>query len=176
MVRSSTHIKGCRARTLYSGSSQGQAQWAPMSWGRNHPLYVRAQIDHGLQVAQYGYWGFSPSNKPEGGYQAFGQLLALAKPPTAIFASNDLMAIGGICAASARGVRVPDQLSVLGYDDIALASFTTPPLTTVAQPKYEMGELTARLLLERVAGQGQPLRRELLHTKLIVRQSTAPLT
>ncbi|WP_395403267.1 LacI family DNA-binding transcriptional regulator [Pseudoduganella sp. UC29_106] len=112
----------------------------------------------------------------EGGYQAFSQLLALAKPPTAIFASNDLMAIGGICAASARGVRVPDQLSVLGYDDIALASFTTPPLTTVAQPKYEMGELTARLLLERVAGQSQALRRELLHTKLVVRQSTRQLT
>jgi len=111
----------------------------------------------------------------EGGYQGFSQLLALPKPPSAIFASNDLMAIGGICAASARGVRVPDQLSVLGYDDIALASFTTPPLTTVAQPKYEMGELTARLLLERVGGQNDSLRRELLHTRLVVRQSTSPL-
>jgi len=111
----------------------------------------------------------------EGGYQAFDQLLALAKPPSAIFASNDLMAIGGICAASARGVRVPEQLSVVGYDDIALASFTTPPLTTMAQPKYEMGELTARLLLERVTGKDQPLRREMLHTRLVERQSTRPL-
>ena len=111
----------------------------------------------------------------EGGFQAFKQLLAMPKPPSAIFASNDLMAIGGICAASAAGVRVPGQLSVIGYDDIALASFTTPPLTTMAQPKYEMGALTARVLLDRVSGPTSPLRREMLHTQLVVRQSTARL-
>jgi LacI family transcriptional regulator len=67
---------------------------------------------------------------------------SLKRPPSAIFASNDLMAIGGICAASEARVRMPEQLSVIGYDDIALASFATPPLTTMAQPKYEMGQLS----------------------------------
>jgi LacI family transcriptional regulator len=111
----------------------------------------------------------------EGGYNAFKQLLALKNPPTAIFASNDLMAIGGICAASEAKVRVPEDLSVIGYDDIALASFSTPRLTTVAQPKYEVGELTARMLVERITGLDAPPRREMLQTELVVRQSTAPL-
>ena len=110
----------------------------------------------------------------EGGFNAFGKLLALPSPPTAIFASNDLMAIGGICAAAEAKVRVPQQLSVVGYDDIALASYSTPRLTTVAQPKYAMGEMITHLLLERIAGGHLPLRRELLKTRLVERQSTAP--
>jgi LacI family transcriptional regulator len=109
----------------------------------------------------------------EGGFRAFQQLLALKNPPTAIFASNDLMAIGGICAASEAHVRIPQQLSVIGYDDIALASYSTPRLTTIAQPKYEMGQLITRLLLERIAGAELPLRREMLQTSLVERQSTA---
>lgn len=110
----------------------------------------------------------------EGGFNAFGKLLALETPPTAIFASNDLMAIGGICAAAEAKVRVPQQLSVVGYDDIALASYSTPRLTTVVQPKYAMGEMITHLLLERIAGGHLPLRRELLKTRLVERQSTAP--
>ena len=109
----------------------------------------------------------------EGGFRAFRQLLALSKPPTAIFASNDLMAIGGICAASEAQVRIPQDLSVIGYDDIALASYSTPRLTTMAQPKYEMGQLVTRVLLDRIMGAHLPLRRERLQTKLMVRQSTA---
>lgn len=110
----------------------------------------------------------------QGGFSAFQQLLALKNRPTAIFASNDLMAIGGICAASEARVRIPADLSVIGYDDIALASFSTPPLTTIAQPKYEIGVLTARALVERIMDGNLPLRREMLQTKLVVRQSTAP--
>lgn len=110
----------------------------------------------------------------EGGFQAFGALLALARPPTAIFASNDLMAIGGICAASEAQVRVPEQLSVIGYDDIALASYSTPRLTTMAQPKYEMGQMVTRVLLDRIKGGHLPLRREMFQTTLVERQSTAP--
>ena len=110
-----------------------------------------------------------------GGFAAFSQLLALKKPPTAIFASNDLMAIGGICAASQAGVAVPRQLSVVGYDDIALASYSTPPLTTVAQPKYRMGQLITQVLIDRIMGGDVPLRREMLQSELKQRQSTAPI-
>jgi LacI family transcriptional regulator len=111
----------------------------------------------------------------EGGFLAFQQLLALKKRPTAIFASNDLMAIGGICAASEAHIRIPDELSVIGYDDIALASYSTPRLTTMAQPKYAMGQLITNVLIDRIMGGHLPLRRELLQTSLMVRQSTAPL-
>ena len=110
----------------------------------------------------------------QGGFSAFQQLLALPHPPTAIFASNDLMAIGGLCAAQQAGMRIPEELSVVGYDDIALASFSTPPLTTIAQPKYEIGVLTARVLVNRIVNAELPFRREMLQTELIMRQSTGP--
>ncbi|HZX26294.1 MAG TPA: LacI family DNA-binding transcriptional regulator [Telluria sp.] len=111
----------------------------------------------------------------EGGYTAFKHLLGLAHRPTAVFAGNDLMAFGGMCAANEAGVRVPEDLSVIGYDDIALASFSTPRLTTMAQPKYEMGETIARILVERIQGGHQPVRREMFTPVLVERQSTAPL-
>lgn len=110
----------------------------------------------------------------EGGYTAFKHLLGLAHRPTAVFAGNDLMAFGGMCAANEAGVRVPEDLSVIGYDDIALASFSTPRLTTMAQPKYEMGETIARILVERIQGGHQPVRREMFKPVLVERQSTAP--
>lgn len=110
----------------------------------------------------------------QGGFTAFQQLLALTPRPTAIFASNDLMAIGGLCAAHQAGIALPEQLSVIGYDDIALASFSTPRLTTVAQPKYEIGVLTAQVMVDRIAHPALPLQRKMLATKLVVRQSTAP--
>ena len=114
----------------------------------------------------------------QGGFLAFQTLLALPERPTAIFASNDLMAIGGICAATQAGFSIPQQLSVVGYDDIALASFSTPPLTTIAQPKHAIGQLTAQILVDRIAYPETPLRREMLPSTLVVRQSSgaAPIT
>jgi DNA-binding LacI/PurR family transcriptional regulator len=72
------------------------------------------------------------------------------------------------------GLTVPTDLSVVGFDDVRLASFTNPPLTTVAQPKYEMGVMAATMLLERLDNRSLPPRRQLLETRLITRQSTAP--
>lgn len=109
----------------------------------------------------------------EGGFNAFQHLLQLPQRPSAIFAGNDLMAFGGMCAANEAGVRVPEDLSVIGYDDIALASYSTPRLTTMAQPKYEMGETIARVLVERIRGGHQPFRREMFTPVLVERQSTA---
>ena len=109
----------------------------------------------------------------EGGFNAFQKLLALNPKPTAIFASNDLMAIGGICAANQAGVKIPQDLSVIGYDDIALASFSTPPLTTIAQPKYQIGQLTAKTLVERIGNPDSEVRRKMLTPELVIRQSTS---
>jgi LacI family transcriptional regulator len=133
--------------------------------------YLRALAEAGLACPP-GYLVRSDFTS-EGGFQAFRTLLALAAPPTAIFSSNDLMALGGICAASEALVRIPEQLSVIGYDDIALASYSTPRLTTMAQPKYEMGQMVTRVLLERIKGGHLPLRREMFQTTLVARQSTA---
>src|SRR5581483_825532 len=110
-----------------------------------------------------------------GGREAAGQLLDLAEPPTAIFAFNDNLAIGAIQAARARDMRVPDDLSVVGFDDVELATIVTPALTTVRQPLAEMGRTAVSLLTRLLENQ----RIETLHielgTRLVVRDSTAPL-
>jgi len=111
----------------------------------------------------------------ESGHQATCQLLSTDDPPTAVFACNDLMAIGTISAAVELGRKVPVDLSVVGFDDVRLASFTNPSLTTVVQPKYEMGVLAATMLLERIRDHNIPPRRQLLDVSLLVRQSTAPV-
>jgi LacI family transcriptional regulator len=110
---------------------------------------------------------------PEGGHRAMQALLQLRPRPTAVFASNDLMAVGAVCAAAQAGLRVPDDLSVIGFDDIALAAYCNPPLTTIAQPKQQTGELAARLLMQRIADPSRPLQREILQPSLCLRQSTA---
>lgn len=109
----------------------------------------------------------------ESGYQAARQLLMLEEPPTAVFACNDLMAVGVISAATELGLRVPQQLSVVGFDDVRLASFTNPPLTTIAQPKYEIGVIATQMLLARAQNLDAPTRLQRLNTALVVRQSTA---
>jgi LacI family transcriptional regulator len=108
------------------------------------------------------------------GRAAAEQLLDLPEPPTAIFAFNDNIAIGVIQAARERGVRVPDDLSVVGFDDVEHATVVSPTLTTVRQPLAEMGR-TAVSLLNRLL---ERQRFETLHvqlaTRLVVRESTAP--
>jgi LacI family transcriptional regulator len=109
-----------------------------------------------------------------GGHAAFTRLLARPRRPTAVFVTSDLMALGGLCAAGAAGVRVPAQLSVAGFDDIAAARYALPPLTTVAPPKRDMANLAIELLIDRIRGINVPLRRTALASTLVVRASTAP--
>ena len=85
---------------------------------------------------------------PLKGYELALELLRSAKPPSALFCANDLMAIGALEAASLLGLRVPDDLSVMGYDDQELARYTHPPLSTLTLPNYEMGRRAAELLIE----------------------------
>jgi LacI family transcriptional regulator len=108
-----------------------------------------------------------------GGYSGAQALFALPDPPTAIFAGNDLMAIGALAAARDAGIAVPADLSLVGFDDIHLAGYINPPLTTVAQPKYELGVVAAELLLARLAEPDLPPQRRLLQAHLVVRRSTA---
>lgn len=106
------------------------------------------------------------------GAEATEALLALAEPPTAIFASSDDMAAGALAAAHRLGVAVPAALSIAGFDDTALASVVWPPLTTIRQPVRELARAAADLLLD---PSGAVERRRIEHA-LIVRESTAPLS
>jgi LacI family transcriptional regulator len=108
----------------------------------------------------------------EPGRQAAEKLLGLPEPPTAIFAFNDNIAIGAIKAARARGLRVPDDLSIVGFDDVEGATIVSPELTTVRQPLAEMGMLAARTLLRMAAGEEIETPKIELATDLIVRHST----
>lgn len=109
----------------------------------------------------------------DGGYEQTKALLALSHPPTAIFACNDLQAFGAIQAAQEAGARVPDDLSVVGFDDLPLSRLASPALTTVRQPVAEMASLAVRMLLDGGDGQRPPRRMELA-TSLVVRATTAP--
>lgn len=107
-------------------------------------------------------------------YQASVQLLKRNDPPTAIFACNDLMAVAVMRAALEQGWQIPGDLSVVGFDDVRLAAFANPPLTTIAQPKYEMGAVAAKMLLARMRNHERPAHRRVFETRLVVRRSTAP--
>ncbi len=108
---------------------------------------------------------------PESGCRAARALLDCHDAPTAIFACNDLMAVGVLRTVLELGRRVPDDLMIVGFDDIELASYTTPALTTVAQPKVEMGKQAVQMLIERMADKNRPLQRKVLQPKLIIRGS-----
>jgi LacI family xylobiose transport system transcriptional regulator len=101
-------------------------------------------------------------------------LLSLARPPTAIFAGSDLQALGVLHAAVARGLRVPEDLSVVGFDDLGIAELAVPRLTTIHQPLHEMAEQATRLLLRLLEDRPPEVTRVELATRLVVRDSTAP--
>jgi LacI family transcriptional regulator, repressor for deo operon, udp, cdd, tsx, nupC, and nupG len=107
------------------------------------------------------------------GIAATESLLNLTSPPTAIFASNDEMAFGAIRAARDAGLRVPEDISVAGFDDIRFAAFVDPPLTTVRQPGQEIGRRAMAHLIKILSGERVADRRMVLPTELIVRGSTA---
>jgi LacI family transcriptional regulator len=106
----------------------------------------------------------------DGGRCAAEHLLAAGAPFDAVFAHNDLSAAGAIQALRRAGVHVPDDVAVVGFDDIPLAQHTDPPLTTIRQPLLEMGVAAARMLVSAMAD-GSP-DSELLPTSLVVRAST----
>ncbi|WP_433462315.1 LacI family DNA-binding transcriptional regulator [Spirillospora sp. CA-128828] len=108
-----------------------------------------------------------------GGYERAAELLDRPDRPTAIFAGSDLQALGVLEAARVHGLRVPDDLSVVGYDDVAVAPWASPALTTVHQPLRQMAESAAQIILGIRAGEPVATRME-LSTSLVVRKSTAP--
>jgi LacI family transcriptional regulator len=108
----------------------------------------------------------------DSGYESALRLLALAEPPNAIFAASDMMAAGVLQAAHECGVRVPEELAVVGFDDIAVAALLQPPLTTVRQAKEKLGRAAAEGLIQMIEDPGAPPPRVQVPARLIVRASS----
>ncbi len=111
--------------------------------------------------------------KPEGGALAMERLLSLAHLPTAVFCYNDLTALGALHTIHKSGLRVPKDISIVGFDDLLLTQYTQPPLTTVRQPKHEMGRLAMQVMLKLLTG-GDAEQKIKVPGELIVRESAAP--
>lgn len=138
---------------------------------RRREGYRRALDDAGLQRPEsYEQRG---DYLLESGAAASRALMALAEPPTAIFAANDEMAFGAINALRMAGKRVPEDVSVVGFDNIYFSGAFYPPLTTVSQPRMEMGRAAMAIVLTLLQGRKPPRQTLELPTELIVRQTTA---
>jgi DNA-binding LacI/PurR family transcriptional regulator len=135
--------------------------------------FLTAMKDAGLTIAKR--WIIECDHTLKGGLAGFGQLQALPVRPTAILCSNDMTAIGVLRAAYMEGLRVPDDLSVIGLDDIDFAEYTLPPLTTIRLSRAELARAAFEALLQQADDPGNPhMQREyLVSTSLVVRGSTA---
>jgi len=110
-----------------------------------------------------------------GGYEGARRLLARSRRPTAIFASNDQSAVGALDAINEAGLAVPQDVSLIGYDNTALAALRHISLTTIHQPRHQIGEMAMKAVVRRIEHPGSPARRHVLAPKLIVRDTTAKL-
>lgn len=142
--------------------------------------YVNALENHSIQVDERLITGRSDElpdvagySTEDIGYEAMKRLLSLPKPPTAVFARNDFTAIGAMRAISDGGLRIPEDIAIVGFDDIPLAARMSPSLTTVRQPMRVEGQIAAEMLLERIKSGERISRRErILDCELIVRESS----
>lgn len=136
--------------------------------------YQRALTDSGLAIdpALVRYAEFTA----ESGAAAMQELLTVTPAIDALFAANNQLTLGALGVLNDVGVQIPEQLAIVGFDDVPWANLLHPPLTTIAQPTYEMGCATATLLLARIRGYSGPAQEQVLATELRVRASSAPRT
>jgi len=131
--------------------------------------YRRALLEHGLpfvkDLVRYGDF------TEESGYAAMVELLDLPSPPTAVFVASDLVAFGALAAIYERGLAVPQDMAVVGFDDVRLARYITPPLTTVRLPAYELGARAMRMVIEMIEGKKPAETEVFLETELVIRES-----
>jgi len=146
--------------------------------------YLEALKDHGLAVEESLIAGGREVSEQmpgysteEMGYDGMLKLLESKNRPTAVFARNDFTAMGALNAIKRAGLRIPEDIALVGYDDIPLAAHTSPALTTVKQPTREQGRAAAEFLLRRIEGdREQPRMERSFPCELVVRESTLPLT
>jgi len=138
--------------------------------------YVDSLARHGIEYDEDLVKTAETSMK--GGYNAIKEMLLTNKEkmPTAVFIGADMIAIGAMHAIKDAGLKIPDEISLVGFDDIPQAEYIDPALTTVRQPSYEKGKKAARLLIDKLEGKKKSIKSVLLETKLIVRDSTKAIS
>lgn len=147
----------------------------PLSSGRErYEGYLRAMEQHGLPVPES--WVRFGDHKHESGYARALELMDEPDPPTAWFVANNMMTLGALAAIHDRGRQIPDDIAIVGFDDMPWAVVLNPPLTVVAQPTLEIGQLAANMLLERIQEPDRVPRVAVLDTKLIIRASSGART
>jgi LacI family transcriptional regulator len=175
---SAAHFSGARAVTRHLielGHRRIGVVTGPPYWrtrddrvGGHLAALAEAGVLGNQELMRYG----EPATKT--GVQAGGELLELRPRPTAVVCFNDKVAVGVMEAAAARGLRVPEDLSVTGFDDIDVSRATTPRLTTVRQPLQEMGRTAVTMLMRQLDGHPHEALSMELETRLVVRESTGP--
>ncbi|MBN2035054.1 MAG: LacI family DNA-binding transcriptional regulator [Deltaproteobacteria bacterium] len=131
--------------------------------------YRAALKDYGLKLDPHLIIEKQPTLQE--GKEGMEKLLSMRKPPTAVFAASDMLAVGALRAAREKGVRVPEDVSIAGFDDIDFAAFCNPPLTTVRVPASLMGEMAVETLMEMIEGKLPKGRQITLNTEIITRES-----
>ncbi|WP_032115911.1 HTH-type transcriptional repressor PurR [Candidatus Arsenophonus nilaparvatae] len=122
-------------------------------------------------IQPHNEWIVEGDFEPASGYEAMKQILSLQQKPTAIFCGGDIMAMGAISAANELGIRVPQDISIIGYDNVRNARFFTPALTTIHQPKERLGQMAFTMLLDRIINKRQDAQTIEIHPELIERRS-----
>jgi DNA-binding LacI/PurR family transcriptional regulator len=127
------------------------------------------RVYRAMKICRYKY-------NPASGCEGLKLLVKSKKPLTAIFSSNDLLAIGAIEGARQMGLSIPEDISIIGFDDMQIASFVSPTLTTIRQPTYEMGKQGAEALIDIIERKsGKPVHK-LLDISLVARESTGAIS
>ena len=138
--------------------------------------FVKAMNETNLPIHEN--WIMEGFFEPEDGYECMNKILAQDSLPTAVFCCNDVMALGAISAITEKGLRVPDDISIIGYDNIHSSRFYAPPLTTIHQSKSRLGAQAVNLLFERIANKdndNHEKHRIAIHPELVIRKSVRNL-
>jgi DNA-binding LacI/PurR family transcriptional regulator len=154
----------------HPGSADTEPRWDAIC---SIAAEMQLPLDPDLCIQLRGRTGVPEPSTPEEGYYYARKLLESGKPFTALFAFNDISAIGAISAFRDAGLGVPSDVSVVGFDDIKAAAFQNPRLTTVRQPLLRMGELAASTLLERIRNPEHHLVNIYVDPELVIRESTS---
>lgn len=138
--------------------------------------FVKAMNEANLPIHEN--WIMEGFFEPEDGYECMNKILVQDNLPTAVFCCNDVMALGAISAITEKGLRVPDDISIIGYDNIHSSRFYAPPLTTIHQSKSRLGAQAVNLLFERIANKdndSHEKHRIAIHPELVLRKSVRNL-
>lgn len=165
-------VKSAAQHILSLGHQQiGCIAWAPPNPHMNKRIsaFVETFAEQGIAIQEtYMRYGLYD---PESGYEAMQSILQMHPLPTAVFGMNDMMALGAMHAVLDAGLRVPEDIAIIGYDDMRFAAFTTPALTTVRAPEVEQGRVAGEMLVQLIAGDAVTEPQVALPTQLVIRAS-----